>query len=101
MHDPTTTPQTHDGSTYYAGYDLAADFHDRTCVWTSATFDKYLDGERVGHHVPTAAVNGSSMFLLYDFALYPQQVDASTDTTLANNPNPAIRIDRITVLQFA
>ena len=101
MHDPTTTPQTHDGSTYYAGYDLAADFHDRTCVWTSATFDKYLDGERVGHHVPTAAVNGSSMFLLYNFALYPQQVDPSTDTALANNPNPAIRIDRTTVLQFA
>jgi hypothetical protein len=101
MHDPSATPAIHDGSSYYAGYDLSADFHDRTCVWNANTFDKYLDGELVGHHTPTARVNGSQMFLLYDFALRPSDVNASTDSALANSPDPAIRIDRTTVFQFA
>jgi hypothetical protein len=104
MHDSSTPPEGDHpaGYTGYdAGYDLSADFHDRTCVWNANKLDKYLDGELVGHHVPSAEVNGSQMFLLYDFALTPGDVNGSTVSALAASPDPAIRIDRTTVLQFA
>lgn len=99
LHEPDIN--VHEDVNHNLGFNGGDDFHDRTLVWRQGTLVKYLNGEQVGQHNQTAAFDADPMYLLYDFAIYPAHVDASTDAYLEANPNAAIEVDRTTVMQFA